>query len=67
MKRLGVGLVLLAVLSVSTPSCGLFARKEGCPSMNQTAKTNRKGELSTKGGKSQLFGPAKKKRRFLLF
>ncbi|MEM9846388.1 MAG: hypothetical protein AAF847_00760 [Bacteroidota bacterium] len=31
--------------------------KAGCPaSENAVAKVNRKGELSTKGGKSQLFG-----------
>lgn len=59
----------LAVFSLLlAPSC---SPKSGCPATeNATAQVNRKGELSTKRGKSQLFGSkavkvkrAKKKRR----
>ncbi len=37
-------------------SFGACQRKSGCPATESAqVKTNRKGELSTKGGKSQLF------------
>lgn len=43
-------------------SCG--SNKEGCP-INEDARqaeTNRKGELSTKGGRSNLFSPKMRKK-----
>ena len=51
--------VCLGLFSVGTSSC---SRKSGCPAYETTtAKTNRKGELSTKSGSSNLF--SKKMRR----
>ncbi len=50
----------LGMMWVSSSSCN---RKSGCPAYEQaTTKANRKGQLSTKGGKSELF-PKKMKRK----
>ncbi|MFN7119298.1 MAG: hypothetical protein ACK4TA_21045 [Saprospiraceae bacterium] len=46
-------IVLAASTSITTSSC---SRKSGCPAYDTLkAPVNRKGELSTKGGKSGLF------------
>lgn len=59
MKRF---LYLLFALALITAPASACQRKAGCPaSENANVKTNRKGELPTKGGKSQLF--PKKMRR----
>ncbi|MEM8526880.1 MAG: hypothetical protein AAGG68_19725 [Bacteroidota bacterium] len=69
-KKVYTKLAIFALAAFSmflAPSC---SPKSGCPaSENATAQVNRKGELSTKRGKSQLFGSkavkvkrAKKKR-----
>lgn len=43
----------MAFMTVTTSSCN---RKAGCPAVeNAHVKPNRKGELPTRGGKSQLF------------
>jgi hypothetical protein len=45
--------LLLGLFLVGGTAC---QRKSGCPTAEYTQmKTNRKGELSSKGGKSQLF------------
>ncbi len=55
MKRL-VFLLFVALLTVSTSSLASCSRKSGCPAYDSAkADTNRKGELSTKRGKSSLF------------
>ncbi|MEM9885698.1 MAG: hypothetical protein AAF849_07390 [Bacteroidota bacterium] len=47
-------LLCLFFFSLAVSSC---SPKAGCPaSENATAKVNRRGELSSKRGKSQLFG-----------
>ena len=52
-------LFLLSAVSVTTSSC---SRKTGCPANELDAKTDRKGNLSTKRGKSGLF-PKKMKKK----
>ena len=55
------GLPLLAAVALNMTACG--AQKEGCPINDRAAvKTNRKGEMSTKRGKSNLF-PKKMRKR----
>jgi hypothetical protein len=52
MKKYFVSLFLLLFL-VGSSAC---QRKSGCPTAEYTkVKLNKKGELSSKGGKSQLF------------
>ncbi len=51
-------LLALLSLTISLPSC---APKYGCPSV-ETAKTNRKGELKSKKGKSELFPKSMRKK-----
>jgi len=54
MKRI-ISIVLslaLLIASISTQSC---SRKSGCPYNNTKPKTNRKGELKGKRGKTKLF------------
>ncbi len=62
MKNLFFLLIIIAlgtVLELSTTSC---SRKSGCPAYeNLKAPVNRKGELTTKGGKSGLFPKDMKK------
>lgn len=56
------GLFLISFMIFTTQSCG--SNKEGCP-INEDARqaeTNRKGELSTRGGKSNLFSPKMRKK-----
>lgn len=49
-------LLLICLLASIALSFGACQRKSGCPATeNAQVKTNRKGELPTKGGKSQLF------------
>ena len=51
---------MVGLTTVTTSSCN---RGTGCPAQeNLRAKTNRKGDLSTKRGQSALF-PKKMKRR----
>ncbi len=53
MKKFIVLFAALFLIGLGSSSC---QRKVGCPATeNAQVKTNRKGELSTKGGKSQLF------------
>jgi len=62
MKRLVLLLFLLVFVagSATMTSC---SRKSGCPAYDSAkAPTNRKGELSTKGGSSNLF-PKKMRRK----
>ena len=66
-------LVLLLFISAMILLAGTFSscsRKSGCPAYESTkAPTNRKGELSMKGGSSSLFpksmskGMSKKKKK----
>jgi hypothetical protein len=45
--------LLLFVLAATSVAC---QRKSGCPTAEYTkVKVNKKGDLSSKGGKSQLF------------
>lgn len=65
MKRIIFGLSLIFALSIlfTTTSC---SRKSGCiTAENAQVKTNRKGELPTRRGKSSLFpkNMNKKKRK----
>lgn len=54
-------LILLATFLIPSAGC---APKYGCPVYETTqAPTNRKGELSTKGGKSNLFPKHMRKNR----
>ena len=69
MKKL-VPLLLIAAIVLSAGTFSACSRKSGCPAYESTkAPTNRKGELSTKGGSSSLFpksmnkGTNKKKRK----
>ncbi len=49
-------LLLICLLAGIALNFGACQRKSGCPATERAqVKTNRKGELSTKGGKSQLF------------
>lgn len=53
MKKRSFWLLAIFLFSISISACN---RKAGCPAYESAgAKTNRKGELSTKSGKSQLF------------
>lgn len=53
MKKLFYLFVALFLLVAPAGAC---QRKAGCPATESAnVKTNRKGELPTKGGKSQLF------------
>ncbi len=55
MKKL-VLLLFVCSLVVGSATLGSCSRKSGCPAYDSTkAPTNRKGELSTKGGNSNLF------------
>ncbi len=51
-------LFLFSALCLTTSSC---SPRYGCPSV-ESAKTNKKGELSTKPGKSQLFPKSTRKK-----
>lgn len=63
-KKLSVVLILASLFCFSgmVTSCG--GPKSGCP-VNERAKvkTNKKGELSSKGGKSNLFPKKMRKKK----
>jgi len=62
MKKL-VLLILLFVFVCGSATMTSCSRKSGCPAYDSAkAPTNRKGELSTKGGNSNLF-PKKMRRK----
>ncbi|MDX1942231.1 MAG: hypothetical protein SFU99_16825 [Saprospiraceae bacterium] len=55
MKKL-VFLLFMLIFAASTTTFVSCSRKSGCPAYDSAkAQTNRKGELSTKRGKSSLF------------
>ena len=57
-----LALIALIFTVALTQACG--SNKEGCP-INEDARkaeTNRKGELSTRGGNSNLFSPKMRKK-----
>jgi|GEM_PF-289538 len=63
MKRIIFGLSLIFTLSIlfTTTSC---SRKSGCiTAENAQVKTNRKGELPTRRGKSSLFPKQMRKKK----
>ncbi len=56
-------LCLLLAICIAGSLSSACQRKAGCPATeNAQVKTNRKGELSTKGGRSQLFPKDMRKR-----
>ncbi len=55
MKRL-VFLLFITIFATAGTTLSSCSRKSGCPAYDSAkAQTNRKGELSTKRGKSSLF------------
>ncbi len=55
MKRL-VFLLFISIIVASATTLTSCSRKSGCPAYDSAkAQTDRKGELSTKRGKSSLF------------
>lgn len=56
MKKWIISLIIIALASSTTIITSACSRKSGCPAYDSLkAPVNRKGELSTKGGKSGLF------------
>jgi hypothetical protein len=52
-------LIFIFLLAISGTSC---ARKVGCPGDNAAVKVNKRGELPTQKGQSQLFDRKMRKR-----
>ncbi len=56
MKKSVILLVIIALASFTSITTSSCSRKSGCPAYDSLkAPVNRKGELSSKGGKSGLF------------
>lgn len=64
MKKVINFLIITALLSSSTIIFTACSQKSGCPAYDSLkAPVNRKGELSTKGGRSSLFPKDAQKRK----
>lgn len=54
-KHFFSSLLLFACLGFMTTTQTSCKTKEGCPTNEYTAKTNKKGDFKSRGGSSQLF------------
>lgn len=63
-SRLNISFLLFACLSFVVISQSSCKTKEGCPTNEYSAKTNKKGEFKSRGGSSQLF-PKKMRKKVM--